>query len=536
MTELEKIIRENLETKNPELDIWYAELKGDEEALKLLEKAVHLRLLALPSNQIQDISFLKNLNQLRSLMLTDNQITDLTPIQSLTQLEELYIEQNPIQNIEIVSNFSKIKKMGFSGMQLNNSIVLRKLNFLEQLTIIDVQTDKLILEDLFQLQEIELIRASINTLSFYNLPQLEQLTLQNLNIHQIEFNQVDTIKNLQFEEVEFQDLTLNHLPALTDIDIKGPWWSWTKEGYKKNTNRNLFFQDLPKIEFLDLSYLGFQKLTVANLPKLLTLWVSHNNIESLDSIQGLENLPNLLELDLGNNKFKEIAIDFQHTRLKKLILLEMLAEIEEVSLKNLTYSESLLLEAESIQKLSILNAPHLKEIIFKGDINDGDIKTTIHSFQGKGFDTMETLNLSGLELKEFSLVDMPFLDNLDLSENKLNSITDLTELPSLQNLYINENSIDLKDYSFLKRFLQLKVLVSDAKSLSTPPLWFAYFQVKGGTLKHYLQIENPPFIDQIWQLFVSEDEGNQELAIQLAKGQGWSEEEIQVYQGLIAYE
>ena len=68
-----------------------------------IERCVNLEKLVLggwqSSNEVADISPLKELTNLTYLQLSDNQISDVTPLAKLTKLETLHLSGNPIRHL-----------------------------------------------------------------------------------------------------------------------------------------------------------------------------------------------------------------------------------------------------------------------------------------------------------------------------------------------------------------------------------------------------------------------------------------------------
>lgn len=147
----EKLIRENLRTKKPRLDLGNCGLDGTEPFLELLAEATHLKALnfsiewkkgelsnnrlkinylkkipnRLPPNlklmvlsgykrgkgKITDISALSYLVKLKNLDISNNQITDISPLIGLIELERLKISDNRITDISALTNLTNLSSL-----------------------------------------------------------------------------------------------------------------------------------------------------------------------------------------------------------------------------------------------------------------------------------------------------------------------------------------------------------------------------------------------------------------------------------------
>jgi len=84
----------------------------------------------------------------------------------------------------------------------------------------------------------------------------------------------------------------------------------------------------------------------------------------------------------------------------------------------------------------------------------------------------------------------------------------------------------------LKELAEVNTLCITISELIYPPIWYAVLEYKKGKLGDHTHLKELPHVEKIWQLMKTEDEENINLAQQLAKGQGWTEEEFKMYKSL----
>ena len=245
---------------------------------------------------------------------------------------------------------------------------------------------------------------------------------------------------------------------------------------------------------------------ISSLKQLEILDLNNNQIESISSLKPLQNLRKLI---LNNNLLLHIGVEDIPNASKSLQYLDVSwNELQNSdflkALKDLKELEYLDLSWNKFQELSLL--AELKKL--------------------------KILNLSNNKIQDFFfLKEMKQLRELYLRENKIRDISFLTNLSQLEKLDLSANNI--QDFKPLKKLENLNSLKIDLSSFSYPPIWYAYLKYKKGKLGDNTHLSELPEVKKIWQLLSSEDKDNQKLAVELAKGQGWSEEEIQMYQNLL---
>jgi len=130
----------------------------------------------------------------------------------------------------------------------------------------------------------------------------------------------------------------------------------------------------------------------------------------------------------------------------------------------------------------------------------------------------------------FIIQQLKELDTLFLGQNPITDYSVLKELTQLEYLYL-ENTV--QNINLLKELNNLRGLEMDIINLTYPPIWYAALKYKKGKLGNYTHLTELPQIEKIWQLMKTEEEENINLAQQLSKGQGWTEEEFEMYKILL---
>lgn len=228
MSELaEKLIAENLKTKNPVLNLSYCNFNNIEKLavcthlnnltlvgledyqdvsfLRNLKKLNSLSLrnsrvnnfeiirqltdliaLDLYNMNLQNISFLEDLEALKILNLSYNRITDISPLKRMKKLENLYLRNNQIRDITVLSNFRQLRILQINENQIQNIKALENLQKLEELVLYwNKIEDVSILENLKQLQILNLGGNPIREVGFLKnleaLKEIDNIDMSHLN-------------------------------------------------------------------------------------------------------------------------------------------------------------------------------------------------------------------------------------------------------------------------------------------------------------------------------------------------------------------
>ena len=300
-----------------------------------------LQLLDLSFNQLESIhrrTFL-NLRNLHTLKLSHNSIDKLhdQSFAGLRVLSSLSLERNRLKKIneEVLANCTSLTTLILSGNSFNQ--VPRGLRILSKLKTIDLSFNSISILDNSSfiglnpdLYGISLAGNGIikfNASVFVHIPKIEVLNLANNNIDKLKqgvFNEVPKLRMLRLDHNQLQDIN-GILVGLADLQ-------WLN--VSSNQLRWFDYAFFPKkLEWLDLHNNQIEDL--GNYYKLgegfalKTLDVRSNQIkriESLSLIQSIQTVllnnnhiskikdqafngkPNLLKVDLSNNKIRDLTL------------------------------------------------------------------------------------------------------------------------------------------------------------------------------------------------------------------------------------
>jgi internalin A len=90
------------------------------QGISFLKDLKSLNTLYLSDNQIQDISFLKDLKSLNTLYLSDNQIQDYSFLKDLKSLNSLYLSNNQIQDISFLKDLESLNTLDLRSNQIQD--------------------------------------------------------------------------------------------------------------------------------------------------------------------------------------------------------------------------------------------------------------------------------------------------------------------------------------------------------------------------------------------------------------------------------
>lgn len=523
-----KLIEENLKTKAPTLDLGRCGLDGTESDLyALLAKATHLKTLILGNEWLgyrattKEIGVRQSINQglanhfeqfpqlfpanLQRLIMSQKYDKDSTPIKNaaslraLKNLRGLYIHHYDLDDFTFLYDLPHLRELDLSFNKTKNLPDFAKLADLKCLYLRESSYlgNADFLKHLKSLETVDFMQSSLDSFHYLlHLKNLKHLYLYN-----------NTIENIDGIEQLSQLETLN----LKDNHVEHP------KGIKHLTNlRNLNLEDngLDNIDY------------VKNLPRLQGLYLRDNSIEDLSAVASLKNLRYLY---VGSNQME--GADF----LKDFTALHTL-EAEYSKIQNLNFLKDfgnlhyLDLSSNNIEDISMLRHLPRLQYLYLGENEIEDIEVL------ENLKNLKRIELQNNHIKDIScLAKLPHLQCLNLESNNIDEIAALANAVQLKLLNVSENKI--KSISCLKNLSNLNIqrFNISLQELDYAPRAFVLAKVQGGMPKDYVQLPELPHIVNIWQLLVSDDETNNELGIQLAKGQGWTPKQIAHYQEVLDF-
>jgi Leucine-rich repeat (LRR) protein len=281
-----------------------------------------------------------------------------------------------------------------------------------------------------------------------------------------------------------------------------------------------FLSRLPNIEDISLretiDIIDLEHLACRSLKKLyIDIKYNYSSAQKMsDTVLDLPHLPNLDELSLNNCNIVSIN---KIGHLKKLTKLH--------------------LYRSNLNDITVLaQFPKLKEVYFNTvHLNDISIFGQKDSFQN-----MKILSVINNNIVDISPLSTLFaLQYLNFSSNKIEDISPLSGLKNLR--YVNLESNQISDINPLAGLNAELVVWAPKNKLDVCPSFELIRRVlaKDKNNQNDKQIyilrarQEPPHAPQIWQLLRSKDPANTELALQIAKGLGWTNDDIEPYTHII---
>lgn len=257
------------------------------------------------------------------------------------------------------------------------------------------------------------------------------------------------------------------------------------------------------------------------LKNLVNLEVLYLDESCLQDISILGNLKKLKELNLGWNEIKNLEVLAELTQLRKLYIYGNKFEDIQV-LSKLTELRELYLDSNpQIQDLSPLGSLKKLQIL---DLSSCKLQTLSLS---EDLESLQELNVSDNHLEQLTLPNLPYLQKLDVYNNRLKDISFLSRIRALDELHLLINPIENID--FIKKIYGLSRFDVSLGKLDYPPIAVIFLDNQGGEIQDYIHLSEPPHVQKIWQLIKTQNTKNRDLAKQLAEGQGWTEGLFEAY-------
>ena len=188
-------------------------------------------------------------------------------------------------------------------------------------------------------------------------------------------------------------------------------------------------------------------LYLSDVIDITKLYATRKNIESIEGIQYLEKLQ---ELDFSSNDVSDISPLSTMARLKELNFAQN--RVSDITpLANLSYLQSLTISDNQISDISILtDLTHLRELTFAGiEVSDISILADLTN--------LTSLNFSDNQISDISiLADLTNLTSLNFSDNEISDISILADLTHLT--YLNFSGNEISNISILADLTNLRML------------------------------------------------------------------------------
>lgn len=344
--------------------------------------------------------------------------------------------------------------------------------------------------------------ATLKRESFSCQSQLSALLLSNNHLRYIEKKVFDDATQLVYIELDSNFLQsipyLGTLPTIQHISIiRNSLAEWHHDTLRNTSGTRLAsiklafnkLYNLPKIPFrvhaLDLRGNAINDLSTSmfTYPKAISnLYISYNNVEYLDKLQTMENL-RILSLEF--NQIRSIS-DTVFANLPFLETINLMGNniVDASPFRNMLHIKSIILEDNHIQfvgRPAFTNIPNIDSIVLKGNriiqfTCDSFFSTplslilfnnnivTMDIFHGVNHSNLRVLNVDWNDLQSISILYFPALYSLyasnnnitnvefgihghqnleyiNLNGNQIMNIKNFGNLPNLQWLSLNYNSL-----------------------------------------------------------------------------------------------
>jgi len=278
----------------------------------------------------------------------------------------------------------------------------------------------------------------------FKLPYLRKLNFSNNWI--VEIPNLKKLSNLIHLDMSGNKIEridgLDDITELEDLNLS-----------KNNIMKIEGIEHLSKLKRLDLSSNKITKIKgIENLSKLTTLTLSYNKI---DKIENLENLTQLEQLYLHNNQIKKIENLDNLTKLQRLTLYNN--PLPKSELKLINKEPEVLIRKLIFNKFLENNLSRTLQRKYKLELNDFGVNR-----EGKIIE----INLSdkGLKVLPEILYELPELQILNISKNKIKEMSGFEKLPNLKILDLSYNKI--KEIKGLESLILLEELYLQGNHIS----------------------------------------------------------------------
>eukprot|EP00043_Microstomoeca_roanoka_P018784 m.204627 g.204627 ORF g.204627 m.204627 type:complete len:1456 (-) comp16886_c2_seq7:2216-6583(-) len=416
-------------------------------------------------------------SQLLALYLSENQLTSLGQalFRDMHLLQYLHLQQNRISQLE-ANTFDSLTSLKVLQLQENHIALIEPSAFagLSLMTELDLSDNPIQNLDASTFQaQTNLVRLVLKSLPLRTLPSdlfRKQKTLQDLVLigSRIEwlpegiFSRTTSLRQLDLYKNQLKKLnttmfeTLSHL---TFLDLG------------ENQLRTLSADDFLGLTALDTLYLDENLLTdidegaFRDLESLRVLWLHDNELSQLRP-NVFRQLSRLAELDLGENRLSRMDTEDFFSGNPKLSFLSLAGN----ALTTIT--------SHMLDQLSLLTRLHLQRNKLR----------EVPSLAFEALQKLEVLDLSTNLIRSLTL-NLPQLSTLRLSNNPLQDYPNVTSMPRLGALQLNNHRITSIDLTATLQLTQLHTLeiAGDREALRTPPqVWLR----QGQDSHHLKQLRN----------------------------------------------
>ena len=389
-----------------------------DELLKEVTALYALDTLSLCDNELEDIHLLSSLGGLDELNLSGNRVSDISALSALKELRSLTIDRNPVKDCSALKALTNLNYLSLLNTDLTKEQIEELAAALPYCAIRgnpDGEEEIFLGDTSFLADVTELLLSGKGIRDLSALSDCRQLKI--LDISNNEITDLQPLMNLQ--NLESLNISGNHVSDLRPLI------------------------GMPSLTKLDASSNMITETTaVGAIHPLLVLRLNNN---AIIDFSGLKKLTSLSTLELRNTGISDAD-------LTELLGLKHLHNLDLTENSGLTDRAIGQLKS-SIPACSIATPDLIYEVDFSGHLVHSDEKTLsfpscgITSLSGlERMEKLEDLDLSGNELINlfsFEITPSRFtLRKLNLSGNRIQSVTSLTGLTALEELNLSGNLIE----------------------------------------------------------------------------------------------
>ncbi|OON98124.1 MAG: hypothetical protein ATN35_05785 [Epulopiscium sp. Nele67-Bin004] len=483
------------------LDVSYNNL----EEVTNLAALTNLETLVINNNNLTSISFVENVPWLKSLDVSNNNLSRLTGLNFVTYLEKLDISSNQrlinFTNFDELSYLTSLQELHANNLGIDNlsafinlpvnTLSVAENNIYDLTPLMSYTTES-------ALKVIDISSNSLNYTDYGNafeniydkMYYTDIITaLEAVDITVIDDKKHDTAPRpsgatiVEFADKNVRDMvysfgntgdklgnvTIDGIKNLTTLTIDKKVSGLGGLEHASNLVQLVIKSDVEDLSILseisNLATLSFINTEISNpeiiseLTNLYNLNISSATFEDLSMLEPLENLHYLILDNIGVSDLSPLAM---LSNVSDLVLSNITAEEIDVvnEMQNLTsftlmYSEVdtiQLTELENLQSISLTNN-NINEVLLHSlpALTNRSVainSNQINKFEVGNLPTLLELNLSNNGIQEFLA---PAIDaktgetgimHLNLSENKLTTIGDISGLTNLTSLILTDNEFD----------------------------------------------------------------------------------------------
>ncbi|CAL6076587.1 Conserved_hypothetical protein [Hexamita inflata] len=321
--------------------------KNNIEDISVIQNFKKLKQLDLSENLFDNISSLKNLLQMQVLDLSYNNLKSVSDLQALTNIIQLNISMNQITNIDALANMIKLTYLNLSVNKIVSIQICSKFYYLS-----DLRLELNFIQDFEPIAKLQF--SNQKWIQKQNTPSKTDF-MNSFNCNEYELTKMIE-KNKQKKEMS--DNKYGLIKKYENQVVNG---SLKVNGEKKLNN--LQFTDVMKLtelEAINCQTIDFGEDQVPLLLNKMKLnnCVFQNTYEGFNLVTGIYQMEQLVELDLANNKLKDISEIGNLNKLKKLFLqnneISRIYELGNLKqLTNLNVSNNIIIFSEPICSMKL---------------------------------------------------------------------------------------------------------------------------------------------------------------------------------------